>query len=58
MNREIKFELKSEDLMDLQELGAGNGGSVKKVEHMPTGTIMAKKVCLYVNVAALVVECT
>lgn len=58
MNREIKFELKSEDLMDLQELGAGNGGSVKKVEHMPTRTIMAKKVCLYVNVAVLVVECT
>ena len=58
MNREIKFELKAEDLMDLQELGAGNGGSVKKVEHMPTGTIMAKKVCLHVNVAALVAERT
>lgn len=46
MNAEIKFDLKSEDLKDLQELGQGNGGSVKKVEHVPTGTIMAKKVRL------------
>jgi mitogen-activated protein kinase kinase len=45
MNAEIKFDLKNEDLKDLQELGQGNGGSVKKVEHVPTGTIMAKKVC-------------
>jgi mitogen-activated protein kinase kinase len=44
MNAEIKFDLKAEDLKDLQELGQGNGGSVKKVEHLPTGTIMAKKV--------------
>ena len=44
MNAEIKFDLKNEDLKDLQELGQGNGGSVKKVEHIPTGTIMAKKV--------------
>lgn len=46
MNAEIKFDLKNEDLKDLQELGQGNGGSVKKVEHLPTGTIMAKKVRL------------
>ena len=44
MNTEIKFDLRNEDLKDLQELGQGNGGSVKKVEHTPTGTIMAKKV--------------
>ena len=44
MNAEIKFDLKNEDLKDLQELGQGNGGSVNKVEHVPTGTIMAKKV--------------
>lgn len=44
MNAEIKFDLKNEDLKDLQELGQGNGGSVKKVEHVPTKTIMAKKV--------------
>lgn len=46
MNTEIKFDLRNEDLKDLQELGQGNGGSVKKVEHTPTGTIMAKKACL------------
>jgi mitogen-activated protein kinase kinase len=44
MNAEIKFDLRNEDLKDLQELGQGNGGSVKKVEHIPTGTMMAKKV--------------
>ena len=43
-NSERKFDLRNEDLRDLQELGQGNGGSVKKVEHVPTGTIMAKKV--------------
>jgi len=46
MNTEIKFDLRTEDLKDLQELGQGNGGSVKKVEHTPTGTIMAKKIVL------------
>ncbi|KAF8229641.1 Pkinase-domain-containing protein [Tricholoma matsutake] len=46
MNTEIKFDLRNEDLKDLQELGQGNGGSVKKVEHTPTGTIMAKKIVL------------
>lgn len=46
MNAEIKFDLRNEDLKELQELGQGNGGSVKKVEHIPTGTMMAKKVCL------------
>lgn len=39
-----RFELRNEDLKDLHELGAGNGGSVKKVEHIPTGMHMAKKV--------------
>lgn len=46
MNAEMNFELRNEDLKDLQELGQGNGGSVKKVEHTPTGTMMAKKVSL------------
>ena len=49
MNTEIKFDLRTEDLKDLQELGQGNGGSVKKVEHTPTGTIMAKKVSAVVS---------
>ena len=45
MNSEPKFhDLHNEDLEDLKELGQGNGGSVKKVKHKPTGTIMAKKV--------------
>ncbi|KAF8628660.1 hypothetical protein AX15_003791 [Amanita polypyramis BW_CC] len=46
LNANMKFELRGEDLKDLQELGQGNGGSVKKVEHVPTGTIMAKKIVL------------
>jgi hypothetical protein len=41
----LQFDLRNEDLKELQELGQGNGGSVKKVEHIPTQTIMAKKVC-------------
>ncbi|KAJ7160138.1 ste7-like protein [Mycena filopes] len=46
IKNEIKFELRNEDLKDLQELGQGNGGSVKKVEHIPTGKFMAKKIVL------------
>ena len=44
MNAETKYDLRNEDLKELQELGQGNGGSVKKVEHVPTGKTMAKKV--------------
>ncbi|KAH9891671.1 kinase [Cubamyces lactineus] len=47
LNSENKYhDLRNEDLKDLRELGQGNGGSVKKVEHLPTGTIMAKKIVL------------
>lgn len=46
INAERKFDLKTEDLKELQELGQGNGGSVMKVEHIPTGIIMAKKIVL------------
>ena len=47
LNSENKYhDLRNEDLKDIRELGQGNGGSVKKVEHLPTGTIMAKKVRL------------
>ncbi|RPD62389.1 kinase [Lentinus tigrinus ALCF2SS1-7] len=46
-NSEHKYhDLRNEDLKDLRELGQGNGGSVKLVEHLPTGTIMAKKIVL------------
>ncbi|KAJ3285468.1 Dual specificity mitogen-activated protein kinase kinase 1, partial [Blyttiomyces sp. JEL0837] len=38
---EIKF--KDKDLEFLGELGAGNGGSVSKVLHIPSGIIMARK---------------
>src|ERR1700721_3305146 len=39
VNAETKrFDLRNDDLKDLQELGQGNGGSVKKGEHIPTGT--------------------
>ncbi len=47
LNAEVKYDLRDEDLKDLHELGQGNGGSVKKVEHVPSRTIMAKKVCLH-----------
>ncbi|CAA7263982.1 unnamed protein product [Cyclocybe aegerita] len=41
-----RLDLKNEDLKKLADLGQGNGGSVVKVEHIPTGTIMAKKIVL------------
>ena len=41
---EFKLDLRLEDLRDLEELGFGNGGTVSKVQHVPTRTIMAKKV--------------
>jgi mitogen-activated protein kinase kinase len=42
---EYKLDLKREDLEVLKDLGHGNGGTVSKVRHMATGTIMARKVC-------------
>jgi mitogen-activated protein kinase kinase len=42
---EFKLDLRGEDLKTIDEtLGAGNGGTVSKVMHIPTKTIMAKKV--------------
>ena len=44
---EFKLDLRSEDLQTLEELGAGNGGTVSRVIHLPTKSIMARKVrCL------------
>ena len=40
----IQGELRDEDLIRIQELGAGNGGVVLKVSHKPTGLVMARKV--------------
>lgn len=42
---EYKLDLKREDLEVLKELGHGNGGTVSKVRHIATGTVMARKVC-------------
>lgn len=42
---EFKLDLRAEDLKTVERLGAGNGGTVSKVMHIPTKTIMAKKVC-------------
>lgn len=41
---EYKLDLRKEDLEVLKDLGHGNGGSVSKVRHMATGTVMARKV--------------
>ena len=43
---EFKLDLKSEDLVVLKELGAGNGGTVSKVMHASTKVVMARKVNL------------
>ncbi|KAG8886225.1 MAP kinase kinase (MEK) [Tulasnella sp. 331] len=41
-----RLDLRQEDLRPIGELGQGNGGTVNKVMHLPTKTIMAKKVVL------------
>ena len=41
---EFKLDLRSEDLIVLKELGAGNGGTVSKVMHASTKVVMARKV--------------
>ncbi|TEB20966.1 kinase-like protein [Coprinellus micaceus] len=46
LKHQIKLDLKNVDLKKLSDLGQGNGGSVEKVEHIPTGTTMAKKIVL------------
>jgi mitogen-activated protein kinase kinase len=51
---EYKLDLKREDLEVLKDLGHGNGGTVSKVRHMATGTIMARKVRLLSSEAYLV----
>ena len=41
---EFNLDLRPEDLEIIKDLGAGNGGSVSKVRHIPTNTVMARKV--------------
>jgi mitogen-activated protein kinase kinase len=43
---EFRLDLRSEDLVTLKELGAGNGGTVSKVMHASTKVVMARKVCI------------
>lgn len=43
---EYKLDLRPEDLEIVKELGSGNGGTVSKVKHSTTGTVMARKVNL------------
>ena len=45
---EFNLDLKPDDLEIIKDLGAGNGGTVSKVRHIPTNTVMARKVCLLV----------
>ncbi|KAG9252000.1 kinase-like domain-containing protein [Emericellopsis atlantica] len=41
---EYKLDLRPEDLEVVRELGSGNGGTVSKVRHLTTGTVMARKI--------------
>lgn len=41
---EFNLDLRAEDLEIIKDLGSGNGGTVSKVKHVPTNTIMARKV--------------
>ena len=43
-------ELKQDDLVNICELGQGNGGVVWKVRHKPTNKIMARKVHTLLNI--------
>jgi mitogen-activated protein kinase kinase len=41
---ELRLDLRPEDFKSVDELGRGNGGTVCKVLHVRTNTIMARKV--------------
>jgi mitogen-activated protein kinase kinase len=41
---EYKLDLRPEELESLKEIGSGNGGTVSKVRHIPSNTVMARKV--------------
>lgn len=43
-------ELIEDDFKKLGELGAGNGGVVTKVQHHPSGLVMARKVNLNIAI--------
>ncbi|KAK3941238.1 kinase-like domain-containing protein [Diplogelasinospora grovesii] len=41
---EFALDLKPDELEIIKDLGAGNGGTVSKVRHIPTNTVMARKI--------------
>ncbi len=49
-------ELKEQLFERIKELGFGNGGVVLKMEHKPTGVIMARKVLTFLYLVALLVQ--
>lgn len=42
--QETKLDIKPENIETISELGSGNGGTVHRAIHTPTGTIMARKI--------------
>lgn len=53
---EFQLDLRAEDLIVLKELGAGNGGTVSKVQHAATKVIMARKVCWEWKICGIVTD--
>ena len=41
---EFRFDLKSEDLEMIKDIGSGNGGTVSKVRHTGWNSVMARKI--------------
>lgn len=50
---EDQMKLSNETLQDLGKLGEGASGEVRKVRHLPTGMVMAKKVNLALRIPLL-----
>ena len=42
--KSLSLDLKGSDISTIMELGSGTGGTVSKVNYIPTNTIMARKV--------------
>ena len=53
---EFQLDLRSDDLVVLKELGAGNGGTVSKVMHGVTKVVMARKVTPQISIAGVIVS--
>lgn len=49
---EFQLDLKTDDMVVLRELGAGNGGTVSKVMYPATKIIMARKVRVLLSLYA------